>query len=56
MGSGAYIPCAALGMILAMSSAMAPKLTPGPRATSTSASGLGVSSRASPRPVPSSLT
>ena len=32
---GAYIPCAVLGVILNPSSAVAPRLTPGPGATST---------------------
>ena len=37
-----YIPCAALGMILAPGSTVAPRLAPGPRATPTSAAVLGM--------------
>ena len=55
MGPGAYTLCASLGTILAMSSATASRLTPAPRVTSTSAGGSGVSSKASPQPLPSSL-
>ena len=46
-GPGVYTPCAALGMILAMSSTMVPRLTTGSRVTSTLAAGSGVSSRVS---------